>query len=72
MILFWKQVCWLIKGKTELFWGHLCIYLGVVILSVKPHLQTLDNGVSVLSLVVDHFDVVQVGICPVHQAIDQV
>lgn len=40
--------------------------------SIKPHLDTLDNGVSVLALVVDHFDVVQVSIRPVHQAIDQV
>lgn len=40
--------------------------------SFKPHQQALDNGVSVLSLVVDHFDVVQVGVSPVHQPVDQV
>lgn len=40
--------------------------------SVKPHLQSLDDGVSVFALIVHHFDVVQVGVSPVHHAIDQV
>lgn len=40
--------------------------------SVKPHQQALDNGVSVLALIVNHFDVVQVGVSPVHHAVDQV
>lgn len=40
--------------------------------SFKPHQQALDDGVSVLALIVDHFDVVQVGVSPVHHAVDQV
>lgn len=40
--------------------------------SAGPHQQALDNSVAVLSLVVNHFDVIQVGVSPVHQAVDQV
>ncbi len=40
--------------------------------SFKPHQQALDDGVSVLALVVDDFDVVQVGVSPVHHPVDQV
>lgn len=36
------------------------------------HQQSLDDGVSVLALVVHHLNVVQVGISPVHQPADQV
>lgn len=36
------------------------------------HQQPLDDGVPVPALVVHHFDVVQVGVCPVHQPADQV
>lgn len=58
---------------------HLYVCLGGVFcactavqLFFKPHQQALDNGLSVFALVVDHFDVVQVGVSPVHQAVDQV
>lgn len=40
--------------------------------SCKTHQQTLDDGVSVFALIVDHFNVVQVGVSPVHQPADQV
>lgn len=40
--------------------------------SAGPHQQALDNRVAVLALVVNHFDVIQVGISPVHQPVDQV
>lgn len=40
--------------------------------SFKSHQQSLNDGVSVLALIVDHFDVVQVGISPVNQPVDQV
>lgn len=40
--------------------------------SFKPHQQTLDDGVSVFALIVHHFDVVQVGVGPVDQPVDQV
>lgn len=36
------------------------------------HQQSLDDGVSVLALVVHHLDVVQVGVGPVHQSTDEV
>lgn len=36
------------------------------------HQQSLNDGVSVLALVVHHFDVVQVSVGPVHQPVDQV
>ena len=36
------------------------------------HQQALDNGVPVLSLVVHHLDVVQVGVGPVHQPADEI
>lgn len=40
--------------------------------SASSHQQPLDNSVAVLALVVDHFDVIKIGIGPVHQTIDQV
>lgn len=40
--------------------------------TVKSHQQALNDSVSVLSLIVNHFNVVQVSISPVHQPADQV
>lgn len=37
-----------------------------------PHLQALNDGVSVFALIVDHFNVIQVSISPVNQTVDQV
>lgn len=39
---------------------------------MNPHQQTLDNGVAVFAFIVDHFDVVKVGVSPVHQPVHQV
>lgn len=36
------------------------------------HQQPLDDGVSVLALVVHHLNVVQVGVSPVHEPADEV
>lgn len=36
------------------------------------HQQALDDGVSVLAFIVHHFNVVQVGIGPVHKPADKV
>ena len=44
----------------------------VLPLGLTPHQQALDDGVAVLALVVHHLDVVQVGVGPVHQSVDQV
>lgn len=38
----------------------------------SSHQQALDDGVSVLALVVHHLNVVQIGISPVHQPADEV
>lgn len=39
---------------------------------ISSHQQALNDGVSVLALIVHHFDVVQVRVGPVHQPVDQV
>lgn len=59
------------KAKVLLFGLHfLC---GPVCFSFSnSHHQALDDGVPVLALVVHHLDVVQVGVGPVHHAVDQV
>lgn len=49
--------------------GHLCVRLST---AASSHQQPLDNSVAVLALVVNHFDVIQIGVGPVHQAVDQV
>ena len=36
------------------------------------HQQALDDGVPVLAFIVHHFNVIQVGISPVHQPADQI
>jgi len=36
------------------------------------HQQALDDGVPVLAFIVHHFNVVQIGISPVHQPADEV
>lgn len=36
------------------------------------HLVTMDNGVPVAALVIHHIDVIQVGVRPVHQFLDEV
>lgn len=37
-----------------------------------PYHKTLEDGVPVLALVVNHLDVVQVGVGPVNHSVDQV
>lgn len=59
---------------TLVIWVELPLYLYRTPLwpSFKPHQEALDDGVSVFALVVDHFDVVQVSVGPVHQPVHQV
>lgn len=40
--------------------------------SLKPYQQSLDDGVSVFALIVNHFYVIQVGISPVHKPVHQI
>lgn len=42
------------------------------IVKYDTHLAPVDNGVPVLAVVIHHIDVIQVGVCPVHQLLDQV
>lgn len=39
---------------------------------ISSHHQSLNDGVSVLAVIVHHLDVVQVSVGPVHQPADQV
>lgn len=45
-----------------------------IVLTVKydTHLAPVDYGVPVPAVVIHHVDVIQVGVCPVHQLLDHV
>lgn len=58
---------WIFGGVRCRFFC-VCMYAPIPL----PHHQSLDDGVSVFALIVDHFNVIQVGIGPVNQAVDQV